>query len=142
MTVESRHVRIRRYPASIHIVIPFVELIRVTYDCKNEDGSPMRAFVTCDGEAQQIAVFQMVTMLALFVAALIDFGKSPASCSAIAQSSDDSNFFKATKCVLKGVMDYGNASLEKKMREYLQTRLKLTGEQPHEVCVCNQESAY
>ena len=68
-------------------------------------------------------------MMAFFVAALIDFGISTASCSAIAQSSDDSNFFKATKCVLKGVMDYGNASLEKKMREYLQTRLKLTGEQ-------------
>jgi len=112
-----------------YVVIPFVELIRATYDCKCEDGTPMRAFVTCDGEAQQIAVFQMVEMLALFETALIDFGKSPASCSAIAQSSDDSNFFKATKCVLKGSMDYINVALEKRIRDYLQTRVKAMSEQ-------------
>ena len=36
---------------------------------------------------------------------MIDFGKTPASCSAILQSSDVSMFFKATKQVLKPIQD-------------------------------------
>lgn len=82
--------------------------------------------LTCDGEAQQIAVlFQILAMLALFVVATIDFEKSPASCRAIAESSlDDSHFFKATKCLLKRVMNYKDIALERRIREYLHTRVK------------------
>jgi hypothetical protein len=63
----------------------------------NLDGSPMRAFVTCDGEAKQIEVFQQDDMIDLFTAQLIDSCKTPASCSAICQSSDASLFLRATK---------------------------------------------
>jgi len=82
------------------IVEPFVTKSRDVNNNKNLDGSPMRAFVTCDGEEAQIRVFQEAEMLILFLAALIDFGKTPASCSAICQSSDVSDFFKALKTLL------------------------------------------
>ena len=40
------------------IVIPFVKKVRDVHQPLNEDGSPMRAFVMCDGEESQIRVFQ------------------------------------------------------------------------------------
>ncbi len=57
----------------------------------------MRFFMSCDGEAKQIEVFQGQEILDLFKEALIDFAKTPASCSAICQASDASPYFKATK---------------------------------------------
>jgi hypothetical protein len=57
----------------------------------------MRFFMSCDGEAKQIEVFQEQEILDLFKEALIDFAKTPASCSAICQASDASPYFKATK---------------------------------------------
>ncbi len=42
-------------------------------------------------------------MQSLLAAESIDLGKTPASCSAICQSSDVSNFFKASKAALKQV---------------------------------------
>ena len=57
----------------------------------------MRAFVTCDGEPVQIEVWQEAELLEAFKEALIDFEKTPASCSGICQASDVSNFFKASK---------------------------------------------
>jgi len=99
------------------IVVPFVLKNRVIYQNVNEDGSPMRAFVTCDGEEAQIKVFQETAMLKLFKDALIDFGKTPASCSAICQSSDVSDFFKGMKKLLRGVNNdnWKNAPLTKKL---------------------------
>ena len=63
----------------------------------------MRAFVMCDGEEAQISVFQELEIRNLLQQAGIDFGKTPASCSAILQSSDVSIFFKLTKQVLKTI---------------------------------------
>ena len=67
----------------------------------------MRAFISCDGEQKQIEVFQEDDVLAAFKDTLIDFGKIPASCSAICQSSDVSPFFKATKKKLKSAVQLG-----------------------------------
>ena len=63
----------------------------------------MRAFMMCDGEEAQIKVFQEEEIQNLFAENFIDFGKTPASCSGILQSSDVSMFFKATKQMLKTV---------------------------------------
>jgi hypothetical protein len=57
----------------------------------------MTAFFVFDGESSQIQVFQEGFVLDLMRQHLIDFRKSPASCSSITQSSDDSDFFKASK---------------------------------------------
>ena len=86
----------------------------------------MRAFVTCDGEAKQIEVFQMADMLQKFIVALVDFGKTPASCSAICQSSDASVFFKAVKQKLKGIFDlaggYTNTGLNDRLKTIITPR--------------------
>jgi hypothetical protein len=91
---------------------------------KDADGAPMRAFLTCDGEPVQIEVFQEPEMIEAFKTALIDFGKTPASCSAICQPSDVSNFFKASKKKLQNSFerDYGDADLEKKLLQVLGNR--------------------
>lgn len=60
----------------------------------------MRAFVSCDGEAKQIEIFQEPEIISALEAALIDLGKTPASSSAVCQSSDVSPFFLATKKTL------------------------------------------
>lgn len=67
---------------------------------KNEDGTPMRGFLTCDGKPYQNEVFQEPEMIDAFKTAILDFTKSPASCSAICQSSEASNFFKASEKML------------------------------------------
>ena len=87
----------------IFIVAPFVIDVRDRTKSKNPDGTPMRAFVTCDGEQEQIKVFQHGDLLDTFSDALIDFGKIPASCSGIHQSSDVSPLFKAIKTKIHGV---------------------------------------
>ena len=80
----------------------------------------------CDGEESQIRVFQEVEIRQLFNQNLIDFGKTPASCSAITQSSDVSMFFKATKQVLKGICgtNYRNNLLERNLK-YVFEQLRL-----------------
>lgn len=59
--------------------------------------TPTHAFVSCDGEAKQIEVFQERDMLDLLDAHNVLLVKTPASCSAICQPSDVSTFFKASK---------------------------------------------
>jgi hypothetical protein len=72
----------------------------------------------CDGEEAQIRVFQEEEIRALFTENRIDFGKTPASCSGILQSSDISMFFKSTKQVLKTVHteQYNSAILERNLK--------------------------
>ena len=91
----------------------------------------MRAFVTCDGEAKQIEVFQEEDMLPLLSTTLIDFGKTPASCSAICQSSDVSPFFKAAKKRLAGLHEgvlYKNDYLIRKLEEIFDGTQGITNE--------------
>ena len=85
------------------IVAPFVIDVRDRTKSKNPDGTPMRAFVTCDGEQEQIKVFQHEDLLDIFCDALIDFGKIAASCSGIHQSSDVSPLFRAIKTKIHAV---------------------------------------
>lgn len=54
-------------------------------------------FLTCDGEAKQIEIFQKQEIINIFKEKRICLGKTPASCSAICQASDASPFFKAAK---------------------------------------------
>lgn len=100
------------------IVIPFVKKVRDVHQPLNEDGSPMRAFVMCDGEESQIRVFQEEEIRELLTENMVDFGKTPASCSAILQSSDVSMFFKSTKQVLKSIQDqpYGSNILRANLK--------------------------
>ena len=93
------------------IVAPFVMDVRDRTRSKNPDGTPMRAFVTCDGEQEQIKVFQHDDLLDIFSGALIDFGKIAAFCSGIHQSSDVSPLFRAIKTKLHAVekRKYGSA---------------------------------
>ena len=60
---------------------------------------------------------------------LIDFGKSPASCSAITQASDDSDFFKASKKKLVRIResDYVHPGLNRRLTELLLGRLTMKG---------------
>ena len=85
------------------IVAPFVIIVCDRIKSKNPDGTPMRAFVTCDGEQEQIKVFQQQDLLDVFSYALIDFGKIAASCSGIHQSSDVSPLFRAIKTKIHAV---------------------------------------
>jgi hypothetical protein len=113
-----------------NVVAPFVLKCREAYSNQNPDGTPMRAFVVCDGEPSQITVFQEDFILQLMAESLIDFGKSPASCSAITQASDDSDFFKASKkkLVCISLSNYIHPGLDKKLKELLLGRLTTDGE--------------
>ena len=82
------------------IIGPFVKLLREKFNCKNNDGTPMRAFWTCDGEMKMIESFQDPEMLAVLAECFIDFGKLPASCSGALQPSDVMSFFKKLKLTL------------------------------------------
>ena len=100
------------------IVVPFVQLVRGIHQEKNDDGTDMRAFVMCDGEESRMRIlFQKEDIRQLLILNLIDLGKTPASCSAILQSSDVSMFFKATKQFLKNIhtQSYKNAILERNL---------------------------
>lgn len=83
------------------VIIPFVLKTRAFYRSAYPDGSPMRAFLTCDGEAKQIEVFQEMEVISAMSTAVVDLGKTPASCSAICQASDASPFFRQAKKHLK-----------------------------------------
>jgi hypothetical protein len=113
-----------------HIVAPFVQSCRDSHECKNRDGTPMRAFVVCDGEPSQIQVFQEASVLDLMRDHLIDFGKSPASCSAITQSSDDSDFFKASKKKLVRIRetDYISQGLNRRLNSIISDRKDADGQ--------------
>ena len=99
------------------VVVPFVQKVREIHQEKNDDGTDMRAFVMCDGEESQIRVFQKEEIRQSLNLNLIDLGKTPASCSAILQSSDVSMFFKTTKQLLKNsqTQPYKNATLERSL---------------------------
>jgi hypothetical protein len=78
------------------VVCKFVDFSR-EYASFIDENAPRHAFVSCDGEAKQIEVFQEPEMLASLDASKILLVKTPASCSAICQPSDVSAFFKASK---------------------------------------------
>jgi hypothetical protein len=90
----------------------------------------MRAFVVCDGEPSQIQVFQEEHVLTAMKNSRIDFGKSPASCSGITQSSDDSDFFKGSKkkLVRIGETDYINQGLNMRLNSIITSRVDLDGQ--------------
>lgn len=86
----------------------------------------MRFFLSCDGEAKQIETFQDDDIAALFQTALVDFAKTPASCSAICQASDASPFFKATKKRLANyvvttdpIQDDANEYVVEQLRDFI-----------------------
>jgi hypothetical protein len=112
-----------------NVVAPFVLKCRAAYGNQKPDGTLMRAFVVCDGEPSQIQVFQEGFILQLMAEALIDFGKSPASCSAITQASDD--FFKASKKKLVRIReaDYIHPGLNKRLQDLMLGRKTMDGEQ-------------
>ena len=87
----------------IFIVAPFANDVRDRMKLTNPDGSPMRAFVTCDGEQEQIKVFEHEDFLDISSHAKIDFGKVAASCSGKLQSSDVSPLFRAIKTKIHSV---------------------------------------
>lgn len=103
------------------VVVPFVDHIRAhaagTDVCQYADGSNMRAFLTCDGEEEQIRVFLEPEIREIFADKCIDLGKTPASCSGALQSSDVSKFFLASKKVLKHTNDIST------VRNILATRI-------------------
>ena len=115
---------------ALQIVTPFVTTCRETHDCKNPDGTPMSAFVICDGEPSQITVFQQAFILLAFAVALIIFAKSPASCSATTQSSDDSHMFNGTKKTNERIRekDYINVGLQTRLKKILLERITMDGE--------------
>ena len=115
---------------ALTVVAPFVIKCKESYNSQNIDKTPMRAFVVCDGEPSQIQVFQEHRILEIMAEALIDFGKSPASCSAITQASDDSDFFKASKKKLVRIRetDYINQGLDGRIKQIVSGRVTLDGE--------------
>ena len=81
----------------------------------------------CDGEEAQIRILQEEEMQRLFDETLIGVGKTPASCSAITQSSEVSMLFKAAEQVLKDITrnDYRNALLERILKTvFIQLRMQ------------------
>ena len=103
------------------LVTPFVNDVRNRRKCKLPDGTPMPAFVTCDGEQEQIKVFQEADMLEVFAHADIIFAKIAASCSSHHQSSDVAKTFKGVKTKLAGVNStcYQSPAIQTAMREAL-----------------------
>ena len=87
----------------------------------------MRAFAYCDGEQIQIEAFINDMTSANLARALIDLGKSPASCSATCQSSDAGKFFKAMKKLLAGIVSrtWQNDSLKQALQVILSERPSL-----------------
>ena len=107
------------------VAVPFVRSCRAIRQSSSPDGRDMRAFVTCDGVEAQMKIFREETMLSLFRDSLIVFGKTPASCSAICQSSDVSSYFRSMKTSLKSVndKDWRNEALSKKLKSFLSSRI-------------------
>jgi hypothetical protein len=105
------------------ILCPFVDQCRSFNDAKYPYGSWMRAYVTCDGEAKQIEIFQEDLQLQHLQTSKIDLGKLPASCSGVLQPSDVSPFFKAMKKRLASSTSdtYRDPALEKRLSDILKT---------------------
>ena len=95
----------------------------------------MRAFVTCDGEPVQIEVWQEAELLEAFKEALIDFGKTSASCSGICQASDVSNFFKASKKRVRSMYteDYVDEAVQEEIMTIL-TAMNVSSEKKRIIC--------
>lgn len=98
------------------VVVPFVQKWKgkIVKNRGNPSDRDVFAFGTCDGEPKQIEVFQTPEVLDILSTNKIYLGKTPASCSAICQSSDVSPFFKACKKRLKSITerDLNHALLE------------------------------
>ena len=90
----------------------------------------MRAFCYCDGEQIQIETFLEDDILDELAQALIDLGKSPASCSATCQSSDASPLFKAIKKLLRGIFSklWESTGLQYALSRIFSTRPNLEGQ--------------
>jgi len=90
----------------------------------------MRAFAYCDGEQIQIECCLSEAALAAFSAALVDLGKSPASCSATCQSSDASPLFKGLKAMLRGIWGrtWKSPGLEAALKKIFAARTNLEGQ--------------
>jgi hypothetical protein len=100
----------------------------------------MRAFAYCDGEQIQIESFLTVAVLALLALALIDLGKSPASCSATCQSSDAGPLFKAIKKLLRGIWNRGwqSIGLTAALTRIFSTRPNLEGQKSRLITALQQ----
>ena len=90
----------------------------------------MRAFCYCDGEQIQIETFLEDDILDELARALIDLGKSPASCSATCQSSDASPLFRAIKRLLQGIFSkhWESAGLAAALSRIFSSRPNLEGQ--------------
>ena len=127
---KTRNCNARFYRWYAHVVVaPFVIKCRESLACVNSDDTPMCAFVVCEGDPSQIQVFQEPFIIELMKESLIDFGKSPASCSAITQASDDSDFFKASKKKLVRIRetDYINPALDNRLKTVVSSRVTADG---------------
>lgn len=104
------------------IVVPFLVDARKYNKQFHQDGSPKRGLIYCDGEAMQIKVFQEPDIIKLLNDNCIDLCKTPASCSAICQSSDAGPFFCTCKRQLATITEttyVGNMELAQAVRECL-----------------------
>ena len=79
---------------------------------------------------------------------LIDFGKSPAFCSAINQASDDSDFFNGSKKKLQIIRetDYIDKGLNARLKEVVSSRVDQDGNprltSATKTLVCNSLQLY
>ncbi len=87
----------------------------------------MAAFVTCDGEPKQLEVLQEPDILEALRETNIVLGKTPASSSAICQSSDVSKYFVAAKTAVRNVDDVRNDDKNIKLDERLKMQFQLRG---------------
>lgn len=104
------------------IVVPFLVASRIQNKQFYEDGRPKRGLIYCDGEAMQIKVFQEPDIIDLLRDNCIDLCKTPASCSAICQSSDAGPFFVTCKGQLSKITEtsyVGNKVLADDIRAVL-----------------------
>lgn len=112
------------------VVLPFIAEVKEHLGPAGcySDGVPMCAFVSCDGEASQINVLMSRAVVEMFQIARVRLGKTPRSCSAVTQSSDIGNGFKAEKKVMKTAefQDFANPVLLQLLCEAVSTRVDIT----------------
>jgi hypothetical protein len=105
---------------ALTIVAPTINDSQDFHEAKNDDGTPMRAWVTFDREAIVLPVMMEQEVLDVFAVAGIDLGKIAASCSGIHQASDVALLFMAVKKRLltlqKKLLDVSDIALEKKIK--------------------------
>jgi hypothetical protein len=112
---------------------------------QNPDGSPVRGFISCDGELIVLDVLLKQNVLDLLKESNIDLGKVSASCSAIHQPSDVSPVFKATKSKLKSIAKNGivvfNPVLEDNIRDGISlfeenSSILVAADLKEKICTC------